>query len=90
MDKRVDNLPSGSEQIPFLNGGLFEPDYDDYYKPNHITGLSEYLNTLKIEDTKAFVRIYLSYDVNGERATNNVELNFLKTQNGWELSNNQL
>tara|TARA_R110002051_G_scaffold64139_3_gene116818 strand:+ start:18439 stop:18906 length:468 start_codon:yes stop_codon:yes gene_type:complete len=47
-------------------------------------------HTLKIDEVKAFVRIYLSYDVNGERATNNVELNFLKTQNGWELSNNQL
>src|SRR5699024_5108890 len=24
MDERVDNLPEGAEQIPFLNGGLFE------------------------------------------------------------------
>lgn len=47
-------------------------------------------HTLKIDEVKAFVRIYLSYDVNGERTTNNVELYFLKTQTGWEISNNQL
>jgi len=51
MDKRVDNLPKGAEQIPFLNGGLFEPGADDYYKPNRLTGLSEHLNTLKIPDS---------------------------------------
>jgi len=51
MDKRVENLPKGAEQIPFLNGGLFEPGADDYYKPNRLTGLSEHLNTLKIPDS---------------------------------------
>lgn len=50
MSERVDNLPDGCEQIPFLNGGLFEPDTDDYYRVNRITGLSENLNTLRIED----------------------------------------
>jgi len=50
MDQRVDNLPEGAEQIPFLNGGLFEPGTDDYYKPNRLTGLSEHLNTLQIPD----------------------------------------
>ena len=50
MNERVDNLPEGCEQIPFLNGGLFEPGSDDYYKANRHTGLSENLNTLKIED----------------------------------------
>jgi len=50
MNKRVDNLPDGCEQIPFLNGGLFEPGSDDYYRANRHTGLSENLNTLKIED----------------------------------------
>ncbi|APQ18043.1 hypothetical protein [Maribacter hydrothermalis] len=47
-------------------------------------------HTLKIDEVKAFVRIYLSYDVNGERTTKNEELYFVKTQNGWEVSNNQL
>lgn len=51
MDKRVDNLPEGAEQIPFLNGGLFEPGTNDYFQPNRLTGLSEHLNTLKIPDS---------------------------------------
>ena len=50
MEDRVDNLPKGADQIPFLNGGLFEPGIDDYYKPNRHTGLSEHINTLKISD----------------------------------------
>ena len=50
MNKRVENLPDGCEQIPFLNGGLFEPASDDFYKANSFTGLSENLNTLKIDD----------------------------------------
>lgn len=57
MDDRVDNLPKGAEQIPFLNGGLFEPGIDDYYKPNRHTGLSEHNNTLKITDNW-FVRFF--------------------------------
>ncbi len=47
---RVDGLPGEANDIPFLNGGLFEPDVEDYYKANSVTGLSEHLNTLKIED----------------------------------------
>ncbi len=54
MNERVDGLPVGCEKIPFLNGGLFEPNSDDYYKPNRITGISENLNTLKIEDNWFF------------------------------------
>lgn len=51
MDDRIKGLPRGSEQIPFLNGGLFEPQTEDYYKPNRSTGLSDNLNTLKIPDS---------------------------------------
>lgn len=51
MDDRIKGLPKGSEQIPFLNGGLFEPQTEDYYKPNRSTGLSDNLNTLKIPDS---------------------------------------
>lgn len=54
MDERVESLPSGCEKIPFLNGGLFEPNSDDYYKPNRLTGLSENLNTLIIDDSWFF------------------------------------
>lgn len=50
MPERVKGLPEGSEQIPFLNGGLFEPQTDDYYKPNKLTGLSANINTLTIPD----------------------------------------
>ena len=50
VEQRVENLPEGADQIPFLNGGLFEPGNQDYYKPNKITGLNENLNTLKIDD----------------------------------------
>lgn len=51
MDDRIKGLPKGTEQIPFLNGGLFEPQTEDYYKPNRSTGLSDNLNTLKIQDS---------------------------------------
>ncbi|WP_413512471.1 Eco57I restriction-modification methylase domain-containing protein [Myroides odoratus] len=34
IDERMDNLPTGAEAIPFLNGGLFEANNEDYYKPN--------------------------------------------------------
>jgi hypothetical protein len=50
IDKRISNLPEGCEQIPFLNGGLFDPQTEDYYELNSITGLSDYLNTLIIPD----------------------------------------
>jgi len=50
MEKRLSNLPEGANQIPFLNGGLFDYQEDDFYVPNIITGLSENTNTLVITD----------------------------------------
>lgn len=50
MPERWRDLPDGCEQIPFLNGGLFEPQTEDYYKPNKTTGFSDHINTLKIPD----------------------------------------
>lgn len=50
MTERWKDLPDGCEQIPFLNGGLFEPQTEDYYKPNKTTGFSDHINTLKIPD----------------------------------------
>lgn len=50
MEKRLKGLPKGCENIPFLNGGLFEYEADDFYKPNKQTGLSDNLNTLVIPD----------------------------------------
>ncbi len=37
------------DQIPFLNGGLFEPHRHDFYKLNELN-ISVHLNTLKIPD----------------------------------------
>jgi TaqI-like C-terminal specificity domain/Eco57I restriction-modification methylase len=51
MPERWKELPDGCEQIPFLNGGLFEPQPEDFYKPNATTGFSEHINTLLISDT---------------------------------------
>ena len=50
MEKRLSDLPTGANQIPFLNGGLFDYQEDDFYIPNKITGLSENINTLIIPD----------------------------------------
>ncbi|MCX8054041.1 MAG: Eco57I restriction-modification methylase domain-containing protein [Ignavibacteria bacterium] len=36
--------------VPYLNGGLFEPQDKDYYKINEITQNSEYINTLVVPD----------------------------------------
>ncbi|MBN2857599.1 MAG: N-6 DNA methylase [Candidatus Delongbacteria bacterium] len=40
MNERIDNLPPGCDNIPFLNGGLFEPHNDDYFKPDNFSGIS--------------------------------------------------
>lgn len=57
VEQRVENLPEGADQIPFLNGGLFEPGNQDYYKPSDITGLNQNLNTLNIAD-QWFVKFF--------------------------------
>ncbi|MGJ1407049.1 MULTISPECIES: Eco57I restriction-modification methylase domain-containing protein [Sphingobacterium] len=57
VEQRIENLPEGANQIPFLNGGLFEPGNQDYYKPSNITGLSQNLNTLNIDD-QWFVKFF--------------------------------
>ena len=44
---RITELPDGHQDIPFLNGGLFEPQADDYYVRGTL-GISKYLNTLKV------------------------------------------
>lgn len=50
MNQRIKYLPKGVEQIPFLNGGLFDYQAEDFYKPNKVTGLSANINTLIIPD----------------------------------------
>jgi hypothetical protein len=50
IEDRIADLPEGSEQIPFLNGGLFEPQPEDFYEYSKASGYSKHLNTLKIPD----------------------------------------
>ncbi|MFO7891813.1 MAG: hypothetical protein R6V04_15910 [bacterium] len=38
------------DQIPFLNGGLFEPGIHDYYETDQVLGISKHINTLKVPD----------------------------------------
>jgi hypothetical protein len=38
MDKRIDDLPEDCEKVPFLNGGLFEPQIEDFYNAESRTG----------------------------------------------------
>ena len=47
--KKEFQLPPWS-QIPFLNGGLFTPEYHDYYQVDQL-GISKYINTLKVPDS---------------------------------------
>ncbi len=47
-EKRIENLPDGCDDIPFLNGGLFEPQPDDFYDYNRTSSTSNQINTLKI------------------------------------------
>lgn len=39
MNERIRDLPLGCDQIPFLNGGLFEPQAEDFYRFNNTSGL---------------------------------------------------
>lgn len=61
MDQRVATLPPGAEAIPFLNGGLFEDGPHDFYRPSAMTGLSEHINTLKIDD-KWFLGLFEDFE----------------------------
>lgn len=46
-ERKTEFIKEPFNLIPFLNGGLFEPQAHDYYKLSKI-GYSEYMNTLKI------------------------------------------
>jgi len=62
-DKR--NIIGGVfDLVPYLNGGLFAPHDDDFYKLNKATGYSEFLNTLKIPDVwfKEFFEFLETYN----------------------------
>ena len=38
MKERIEDLPDGCEVVPFLNGGLFEPQIEDFYNSQSKTG----------------------------------------------------
>jgi hypothetical protein len=61
MEQRVEHLPNGTEIVPFLNGGLFEPGIQDFYKPDKETGLNENLGALNIND-KWFLNFFLELE----------------------------
>ncbi|KKQ45982.1 MAG: hypothetical protein US63_C0008G0020 [Candidatus Moranbacteria bacterium GW2011_GWC2_37_8] len=52
------------DQVPYLNGGLFSPQLDDYYKLDRITFSSVYINTLIIKDEwfKDFYELLETYN----------------------------
>ncbi len=50
LDERIDNILENHQKIPFLNGGLFEAQEEDYYNADK-NGLSTNLNTLNIPDS---------------------------------------
>ncbi len=52
IDKRNKSVRhSFWNNVPFLNGGLFEPHLYDYYEIYYESGLSKYINTLKVPDS---------------------------------------
>jgi adenine-specific DNA-methyltransferase len=49
INERISSLPPEHTIIPFLNGGLFEPQHDDFYEAG-FNDFSKYHNTLKLPD----------------------------------------
>ena len=52
------------DKVPYLNGGLFNPQTDDYYELDRGTFASKYINTLKISDKwfKDFFELLETYN----------------------------
>lgn len=52
------------DKVPYLNGGLFSPQSDDYYELDHETFASVHINTLKISDSwfKDFFELLETYN----------------------------
>lgn len=69
LNKKVENRHQCFDDekfrnIPFLNGGLFEPHQDDYYRFNENTGYSDGINTVDIPDKwfKDFFKVLEEYN----------------------------
>lgn len=52
------------DKVPYLNGGLFNPQSDDYYELDRGTFVSKHINTLKISDSwfKNFFELLETYN----------------------------
>ena len=52
------------DKVPYLNGGLFSPQHDDYYDVDRATFTSRHLNTLRVSDAwfKAFFELLETYN----------------------------
>jgi len=52
------------DKVPYLNGGLFNPQSDDYYELDKGTFTSKHINTLKISDSwfKGFFELLETYN----------------------------
>lgn len=52
------------DKVPYLNGGLFNPQSDDYYEMDRDTFISKHINTLKISDSwfKNFFELLETYN----------------------------
>jgi len=52
------------DKVPYLNGGLFSPQTDDYYELDRATFASRHINTLKVSDKwfKAFFDLLETYN----------------------------
>ncbi len=52
------------DKVPYLNGGLFNPQDDDYYELDRGTFTSKHINTLKISDAwfKGFFELLETYN----------------------------
>jgi hypothetical protein len=73
--KKEYQIPPWS-QIPFLNGGLFANEYNDYYEIDQL-GISKYINTLKVPDSwlKELFEIFEIYNFTiDENTSMDVEL----------------
>ena len=65
VKSRIDDFSKNSfSSVPYLNGGLFYPQNDDFYKRNNGDYQSQYRNTLVIPDNwfKDFFKILETYN----------------------------
>ena len=77
VNERVNEFKNAPwSQIPFLNGGLFNPHSNDFYDPDK-SGMSRHLDTLKVPDEwlKKLFEVFETYNFTiDENTTVDIEL----------------